>query len=229
MVRAVLTGVIALVALVGVLGAVFAVGLLRIRLADSGSPPPDAAPATLPAATQPIGAPAGPATPAGDPHGEAVPALAIDSIELPAEKATLTSGLTLEKDVAPRIAERHKKGGVGSPDPPPPVRQAITGWRSDSDSAEWPVKIPKAGVYEIDLVYSSVKGAASSLEYELTVGDQHLSGEAAATRGGRESYKVMTVGNATLPAGDLKVRFHLSEQVRYGLLRLRSVRIIPAS
>jgi hypothetical protein len=38
-----------------------------------------------------------------------------------------------------------------------------------------------------------------------------------------------TVGNADLPAGEIKVRFQLDSESRGSMLRLRSIRLIPAS
>ena len=227
MVRTVLVGVVALIAIVGVLSAVFAVGLLRIHLADNESSSDVASTPTTVPSTQPIGAPPQVAT-SDDPKPDAVPVLLSDSIELPADKAKLTGGLKLDKDVAPRVAERKKHGSVGSPPAPPPVRQVIVGWRGESDSAEWSVTIPKAGKYEVDLVYSNLNGTKQGLDYTLNIADQELTGEAEPTRG-RESYKVVTVGNAKLPAGNVKIQFHFADAVRYGLLRVRSIRLVPAT
>jgi hypothetical protein len=41
---------------------------------------------------------------------------------------------------------------------------------------------------------------------------------------------MLTVGNLTLPAGQVKVQFHLSDVLHHvGLFKLRSVRLIPAA
>jgi hypothetical protein len=218
-------GIIAAVSLVGVLGIVFAVGALRIRLADDNTPPPaPVPPATMPAAPE-SGSP--PAI-VSDPAKDAIPVLSIDSIGLPAEKATLSPGLSLDKDTPRPVPTKRHKGQIGPGDAPPPVRQAITGFRTEDESAEWSANITKPGQYEIDLVYACVSWTKTGVDYVVKVGDQELKGETAGTRGGRENYQVVTVGSLKLPAGTTKIQFRLAaDRTHAVMLRLREVRLIP--
>lgn len=227
--RTIVIGVVALVAVAGVLGAVFAVGLMRINLAERG---PNAIASSQPASPVPAAGAQPPALAspdaAADPKPDPEPLISIEAIELPAENASLNGGLTLDKDQP--APSRPKKGrhAVGPPDPPPVVRQAIVGFKDEGQAAEWTVKLTKSGPYEIDVVYSCAGGRDRSVGYTVTVGDQELKDDAS-PRGGRENYQVATVGNGAFSAGEVKVRFRLSEPARGVLLRLRSVRLIPAN
>jgi hypothetical protein len=218
-------GLIALAAVVGVLGAVFAIGWMRIRLADSAAPgaAPTASPA--PASTRSVDASSPLASEDAQPAPQA--AISIESIELPAEQATLSGGLKLDKDPPP--PPKHTRGHHPPPAEPPVVQQAIVGFKDPSQIAEWTAKLSKAGPYEVDLVYAVGGGRDRSVTFSLTVGDQELRQDAATTRGGLADYQVVTSGDATLPAGEVKVRFRLTAPTRNVLLRLRGVRLIPAT
>jgi hypothetical protein len=220
--RTLLMGIVALIAIAAVLAAVFFVGLTRIRLADRAAPVPPAAPApaSRPATTAP-------AIAAPDPPPDPLPAVSIEAIELPAEKAQLSGALKLEKDVSTEHPHSHKRPGA-PPDPPPLVHQAITGFHDEGDAAQWTTAITKPGLYEVDLVYASLGAKDKSESCLLAVGDQELHADTVHTRG-RENYQVLTVGNLTLPPGNLTLRFRLSEPAHGATLRLRSIRLIPAA
>jgi hypothetical protein len=215
-------GIVAVVAVVAVLAAIFFVGLARIRLADRGAPLPSAPlpSATHPVATAPVEVPVGP-------PAEPLPAVSIQAVELPAEKAVLRGALKLDNDVSTERAHSHKRPGT-PPDLPPVVRQAITGFHDEGDAAEWTAKITKPGLYEVDIVYASLGTRDKSESCLLTVGDQELHADTLHTRG-RENYQVLTVGNLTLPIGDVPIRFRLAEPAHGSILRLRSLRLIPAT
>jgi hypothetical protein len=225
--RTIFIGVLALGAVVAVLGLVFAVGALRIKLADNGS----ADAVALPASTAPASQPAAGVTVARSDPKPDIPALSAQSIELPAEKATLSPGLTLQADVVPRQPKRRKKHewDADPEDDAPIARQAITGWHGTDGFAEWTIKIPKSNTYEVDAVYAG--GAiGKELKYIVTVGDTKLEGgEPLPIHGHSQTYKMTTVGNADLPAGEIKVRFQLDSESHGSMLRLRSIRLIPAS
>lgn len=222
MLRTLMMGIVAVVAVVTVLAAIFLVGLARIRLADRGAPLP-ASPlptVTHPAATAPIDVPI-------DPPIEPLPTVSIQAVELPAEKAALRGALKLDNDVSTGRPHSRKRPGT-PPDPPPVVHQAITGFHDEGDAAEWKAKITKPGLYEVDIVYASLGVRDKSESCLLTVGDQDLHADTTHTRG-RENYQVLTVGNLTLPVGDVPIRFRLAEPARSAILRLRSIRLIPAT
>jgi hypothetical protein len=220
--RTLLMGILALAALGAVLGAVFFVGLARLRWADRSGP---IAPA--PAATSPPAATVPATQPAVAPVPDPLPAVSIESIELPAERARLGSNLKLDKDTSSDRPHSHHRPG-SPPDPPPALRQAITNFHEEGDVAEWATTIARPGLYEVDLVYAAQGPKDKSEGCVLTVGDQDLHADTLSTRG-RESYQVLTVGNLTLPPGNLTVRFHLAEKSHGVVLRLRSIRLIPAA
>ena len=215
-------GFLALAAIVAVLAAVFLVGLARIKLADR-SEPAVAAPiqATQPAAPAPTPPPTMVAA-APDP----LPPVSIQAIEFPAEKARLSGSLKLENDTAERPHPHHRPGSP--PEAPPAIRQAITHFHDESDTAEWSATIPKPGLYEIDLVYASPGPKDKSESCILSIGDQDLHADTLHTRG-RETDQVLTVGNLTLAPGPLTIRFRLAEKSRGSQLRLRTLRLIPAA
>lgn len=222
MVRTMLMGILALAALGAVLAAVFLIGLARIKLADHPDPAaPVFAPATQPATT----APAPPLLAIAPP--DALPPVSIEAIEFPAEKARLSGGLKLDKDAVPERSHSHHRPG-SPPEDPPAIHQAITNFHDESDSAEWAATVTKPGLYEVDLVYASQGPRDKAESCVLTVGDQDLHADTLHTRG-RDTYQVLTVGNLTLAAGNLTVRFHLSEKSRGSQLRLRTIRLIPAA
>jgi hypothetical protein len=222
---------VALAAVVAVLGMVFAVGALRIRLADDGSAAsvapasPDSSATSQPSATVEL--------PAPDTSVEAIPAIDFQTVELPAEKAILSPGLVLQADKLAHAARpgggRGRKGRVGPPDVPPQPQSAITGWHSEEDCAEWSVTLPKQGVYEVEIVCASLSARTTALAYVITLGDQEL--KAQTEPGGRAStsYKMLTAGTAKLAPGEIHVRFHPAMNLPATSLRLQSIRLIPAS
>jgi hypothetical protein len=229
-VRTVLIGVISLVAVVAVLGTVFAVGVLRIRLANTGAASvqiahnPSTAPATQPSTRveQDLEV---------DPDSQYTELKPPHSIDLPADKATLSSGLKLERcntPPPPKSRDRHRRPPDDTKASPAPL-YIITGWRRFDDMAEWAVSLPKEGNYEVDVVYASAGHVGASVAYAVSVGDKELTGQASAEPGGRQSYQMATVGTISFPAGKLKVRFRLTEVPKKGNLALRGVRLIPAS
>ena len=216
------------------MGAVFAVGVMRIRLANTGEASVQithnlpAAPATHP--SMPVEQ-----NLEVDPESQSAELSPPHSIDLPADKAMLSSGLKLEKcntPPPPKSRDRHRR----PPDEPkanaktnPAPLYTITGWRRFDDVAEWTVSLPKEGNYEVDVVYASAGHVGASVAYAVSVGDKELTGQASAEPGGRQSYQMATVGTASFPAGEFKVRFRLTEVPKKGNLALRGVRLIPAS
>jgi hypothetical protein len=221
--RTVIVGLLALAAIGAVLALVFYIGLTRIQIADESAPPPPAA--RVPAVSRP--AATAPAIPILDPPPEPLPPVSIEAIELPAEKAHLGGNLKLEKDQSVEHPHSHKRPGA-PPDPPPIVHQALTGFHEEGDFADWAVTIAQPGLYEVDLVYASQGQRDKSESCVMTVGDQELHADALHTHG-RENYQVLTVGNLTLPVGNITIRFHLAERAPGSQLRLRSIRLIPAA
>lgn len=226
MFRGIGIAVVAAVAVAAALGAVFAIGVLRIHLAESG--PAVSTAASAPAATRPSNA-ATTSIASDDPKPTIDPGDSIEAVELPAEKASLQGGLTLDKDITHDLRAKHRSSrAVGPEDPPPVPRQAIVGFKDEGQSAEWTVKLPKSGMYEVDAIYAFVGPRDRSITYTLTVADQEFRQDATASHGGRENYQVVTVGNGTFSEGEVKVRFRLAEPVKGVLLRLRAIRLIPA-
>lgn len=222
--RTLIVGLLALGAIGAVLALVFFVGLTRIQMADESAPGPatvvPSVPSSQPAAMAPAPVPI-------DRPPEPLPPVSIESIELPAEKAHLGGNLKLEKDQSVEHPHSHKRPGA-PPDPPPLVHQTITGFRDEGDAADWSAAITKPGLYEVDLVYASQGQRDKSESCAISVGDQELHADTLHTRG-RENYQVLTVGNLTLPVGNVTIRFHLAETVHGSMLRLRSIRLIPAA
>lgn len=226
MVRTITIGVVSMLAVVGVLGAVFAVGLLRIRLADTGAPSLE--PARHPSSTATRTSVSSEQKLDADQESQATWVLPAHSIELPADKATLTSGLKLEKcnpPPPPRSRDHHRPP---ADDPNAKLLYSITGWRRSDDWAEWTVTLPREGSYEVDVIYASAGHVGAGVAYVVSVGDKELTGTSAGA-GGRQSYQMATVGNASFPAGQMKVRFRLTEVPKRANLALRGVRLIPAS
>lgn len=228
MLRTVGLGILAVGAVLAILGAVLVIGILRIRYADENSVAvADPAPMTQPAATTQPGADAA----SGDEHpADALPVLDIQSVELSAQSARLIGGLSLEaeKVQSQKTTKGHGRRSVGPPDAPPTPIKSIIGWRSSQDLAEWSVSVPKAGVYEADVVYSSMPIYKLGFSCLLSVGNQELKFDV--PEGKRHSsFKVVTFGNILLPAGPITVRFRISNTVHSTMLKVQSVRLIPAS
>lgn len=221
-------GILALAALGAVLGTIFLVGLVRLRFASG--PGAGAAPSTMPARPPSLTPATAPSLPGAlDGPIEPLPpvsAPSIQAIELPAEKARLSGHLKLDTDPVSQRPHPHHR--PGSPPEPPAVHQAITNFHDEGDAAEWSATIPKPGLYEIDLVYASPGPKDKSESCLLSVGDQDLHADTLHTRG-RDAYQVLTVGNLTLTPGPLTLRFRLSEKTHASQLRLRTLRLIPAT
>lgn len=215
-------GLLALGAIGAVLAVIFWIGLTRIQVADESAPAPLTAPA--PPASRPAAASAPVAS--VDRSAAPLPPVSIEAIELPAEKARLGGGLKLETDQSVEHPHSHRHGVP--PDPPPPARQAITGFREEGDYADWSAAITKPGLYEVDLVYASQGQPDKGENCLITVGDQELHADTLNTRG-RENYQVLTVGNLTLVPGNITVRFRLAERAQGSMLRVRGIRLIPAA
>jgi hypothetical protein len=223
-------GVVAFLAVLAVLGMVFAVGALRIKIADDGSSAA-VADAASPAMSQPAVLVGQPSEASDEPSVPIVPILSFESLEFPAESATLTHGLKLEEDKLPPPRKGGRaKARVGPPDAPPKARRAITGWQNEEDVAEWTATLPKQGFYEVDVVCACA-AAVGGFNYIVKLGDQELKAETNPLRGGRGvgTYNMLTVGTTKLPAGEVKIRFHLTGKSRGLILRLQGVRLIPAS
>jgi hypothetical protein len=224
-------GFLSLVAIAAIVSLIFAAGLLRLHLAQSGaSAPADSSPASAVPATQP--AAVLPPAPANDPPApDPLPTVPDVTIQLSAEKAKLSAGLQLEDDSSARKRPDHarRKGQIGLPDAPTRPHHDIIGWKSESQQAEWSANLAKPGAYEVDLVYSFGEASHGSIDYIVTIGDQELRGSANATRGGRENFQVATVGIVNLQPGSATLVFHLVEDNRRAsLLRVRELRLIPA-
>ena len=222
MLRTLTMGIIALAAIAGVLALVLSIGLLRVRLADRGGPVTQViSPATHPSVAPPV-------VPPVESKPDPLPTVSTASIELSAEKAKLTGALKLDPDAPVERPHKRKKPGA-PPDPPPAVRQAIVGFQGEGDAAEWSTKVSKSGLYEVDVVYAAPGPLDKTDSCVLTIGDQELHADTTNTRGGRQNYQVLTAGNLNLIAGNVTVRFRLAEKTRTGLLRLRSIQLIPAT
>ena len=231
MLRTIVVGVVALAAVVAVLGMVFAVGALRIRMADEDSSAAGAMTAPdPPVASQPS---ATPELPPQDAPPEGIPAIDFQTVELPAERAKLSPGLTLAAEkLMPAARGRGGKGRklrAGAPEPLPEPLHAITGWHSTEDNAEWIVTLPKQGLYEVEIVCASASEGASGFGFTVTLGDQELSARAEPASRRNTSYKMLTAGTASLPLGEIHVRFQPSTAPPGLNFRLRSIRLIPAS
>lgn len=223
MLRTLIVGLLALGAIGAVLALVFYVGLTRIQIADQSAPPPLAAPASAPSHAVTTT----PAIASVDSTVDPLPPVSIQAIELPAEKARLGGNLKLQPDQPAERPHSHKHP-TEPPDPSPRANQAITGFHEEGDFVDWSTTIVKPGLYEIDLVYASAGPRDKSESCIITLGDQELHADTVHTHG-RENYQVLTVGNLSLPAGPLAIRFRLSERAPGSQLRLRSLRLIPAA
>ena len=159
----------------------------------------------------------------------------IGSIELWAKDATLHGLVTLvdrsllkkpQAETTDSKSEKHRirvlMGGHS-------VTTHLAGFRTASDYAEWTVDLPKEGEYEIDLTYACPKWTQGG-KFTLKVGDKSLPLVAEPTRY-ETSFRVMTIGKLTLPAGKTTVTLQPEGLTvkEHHYMNLRSVQLIPMS
>ncbi len=102
--------------------------------------------------------------------------------------------------------------------------QHLMGWNTNGDRAEWPLEVPKAGRYAVEIVYSC--GVPNSGEYAVTAGDDRLAGKIAPT-GSWDKVETATVGTILLPQGSTTLVIRATN-TGGGLMNLRKVRLVPA-
>lgn len=121
-----------------------------------------------------------------------------------------------------RIEKRRRLAGVQ-------VTGYLAGWKTAEDIAEWPIEVPKAGAYEIDVTYACPKYGEGA-EFLIRVADKDLPFR---SEGNREttSFRVVTLGTMDLPAGKATLSVRPAGKLAGSktLLNLRSVQVIPAS
>ena len=76
-------------------------------------------------------------------------------------------------------------------------------WMSADDRALWSVDMPRAGQYEVRLVYACANGTAGNT-FELTCADSRLTGKIVGT-GTWDNYRTTPLGRVRLPAGRIRV------------------------
>ena len=76
-------------------------------------------------------------------------------------------------------------------------------WMSADDRAHWSVEMPRAGQYEVRLVYACANGTAGNT-FELKCADSRLTGKIVGT-GTWDNYRTTSLGRVRLPAGRIRV------------------------
>lgn len=75
--------------------------------------------------------------------------------------------------------------------------QIITSWTDVHDTVQWQIQVTHAGVFHVQVTYSSVPPGGA--EYEIFGGDQKLTGKVVATKGA-DDFTTVTVGDVSFAA-----------------------------
>lgn len=106
-----------------------------------------------------------------------------------------------------------------------PERKAL-GWWTANDYAEWKVKIPADGTYDVVMEWSLDKEHAGN-KFTFEIGGTFLDGKTEATEGW-ETYESKKIGQMELKAGVQTAVLLPNGRFDTALLDLRSVKLVPA-
>lgn len=99
-------------------------------------------------------------------------------------------------------------------------------WMDASDTVSWPAKITHPGLFRVEVVQACPEGTAGT-EYTLSVGDQTVSCNVAAT-GGWRSYETVPVGKIKIDqAGSLIIKLVPGKLKGFAVMNLRVVVLKP--
>lgn len=99
-------------------------------------------------------------------------------------------------------------------------------WMGASDTVSWPAKITHPGQFRVEVVQACPDGTAGT-EYTLSVGDQTVSCNVAAT-GGWRSYETVPVGKIKIDqAGSLIIKLVPGKLKGFAVMNLRVVVLKP--
>ena len=99
-------------------------------------------------------------------------------------------------------------------------------WMGASDTVSWPAKITHPGQFRVEVVQACPDGSAGT-EYTLSVGDQTVSCNVAAT-GGWRSYETVPVGEIKIDqAGSLIIKLVPGKLKGFAVMNLRAVVLKP--
>ena len=104
---------------------------------------------------------------------------------------------------------------------PEPHKDTIGYWANINDWAEWKVNVPKAGVYEVELLQGAGKGSGGAV-VEITIGDQTLIHTVKET-GHFQRFVPLTVGTVNLDAGQYTLTIRAKTKPGFGVMDLRQV------
>lgn len=104
---------------------------------------------------------------------------------------------------------------------PEPHKDTIGYWANMNDWAEWKVNVPKAGVYEVELLQGAGKGSGGAV-VEITIGDQTLTHTVKET-GHFQRFVPLAVGTVNLDAGKYTLTIRAKTKPGFGVMDLRQV------
>ena len=132
------------------------------------------------------------------------------------------ANLAREKQMAERLRMRDAMGAHAP-------TFYLSGFHDPDDYVEWAVLVPKAGEYEIDMIYACPSWNGGG-QFIIRLADQELPIKIQATRR-PSAFRVVTLGTLKLPAGKstLTLRPADNNSNNQFLINLRNVQIIPAS
>jgi alpha-L-fucosidase len=97
-------------------------------------------------------------------------------------------------------------------------------WTAAGDAATWPVRVEKAGKYQVEMEYSCADVSAGN-SFVLTIGAAKIEGEVAGT-GAWKDFKTLAVGTVEIGAGDMEVRLAPRGALKRGLMNVRVIRLV---
>ena len=96
-------------------------------------------------------------------------------------------------------------------------------WTDAAAYVQWPVKIPRPGTYDVQLVTAAEEGQGG--KFILSIGHRDLPAKTHPT-GGSHKYKLVSLGALQLAAGDATLTIRPSGEIRGSLMNLRAVRLV---
>ena len=100
-------------------------------------------------------------------------------------------------------------------------------WSDANDFVRWTVRVPRAGRYDVHLLYAAAPSAEGGV-CAVEAGGQRVSRKVDVT-GAWDRYEEKPVGVLDLPAGDVEVCVRAEKVFGDGLLNLRALRLSPAA
>jgi len=131
------------------------------------------------------------------------------------------------KDVPPGIGVIYLRGkdavlhGEKLRFEPEPHKDTIGYWANMNDWAEWKVRVPKAGVYAVELLQGAGKGSGGA-EVEITIADQTLKHIVKET-GHFQRFVPITVDTVRLGEGEHTLTIRAKTKPGFGVMDLRQV------